>query len=143
MSEFTRRNFIGKTAVAIGSFAALQKVVRCRPKQERSWPSQSGAGWPEPGFHLAAAHGLEEPGPKLQVSVFFCEQTHLRRRMVTRGDRAGASSVQDPGRRKHETHCRWIPRAALAHGRRVGHHALRDQRGLRPSTWTAKVSSPT
>src|SRR5437899_277844 len=27
MSEFTRRNFIGKTAVAIGSFAALQKVA--------------------------------------------------------------------------------------------------------------------
>ncbi len=27
MSEFTRRSFIGKTAVAIGSFAALQKVV--------------------------------------------------------------------------------------------------------------------
>ena len=27
MSEFTRRRFIGKTAVAIGSFAALQKVV--------------------------------------------------------------------------------------------------------------------
>jgi oxalate decarboxylase len=27
MSNFTRRNFIGKTAVAIGSFAALQKVV--------------------------------------------------------------------------------------------------------------------
>jgi oxalate decarboxylase len=27
MSEFTRRSFIGKTAVAIGSFAALQRVV--------------------------------------------------------------------------------------------------------------------
>src|SRR6266446_3786771 len=27
MGEFTRRSFIGKTAVAIGSFAALQKVV--------------------------------------------------------------------------------------------------------------------
>src|SRR5438270_4563403 len=27
MSEFTRRSFIGKTAVSIGSFAALQKVV--------------------------------------------------------------------------------------------------------------------
>src|SRR3954453_16977080 len=27
MSTFTRRNFIGKTAVAIGSFAVLQKVV--------------------------------------------------------------------------------------------------------------------
>src|SRR4051812_9999193 len=27
MSEFTRRSFIGKTAVALGSFAALQKVV--------------------------------------------------------------------------------------------------------------------
>src|SRR3954470_5173331 len=27
MSEFTRRSFIGKTAIALGSFAALQKVV--------------------------------------------------------------------------------------------------------------------
>ena len=27
MSEFTRRRFIGKTAVAVGSFAALQKVI--------------------------------------------------------------------------------------------------------------------
>src|ERR1700747_3883179 len=27
MSTFTRRSFIGKTAVAMGSFAALQKVV--------------------------------------------------------------------------------------------------------------------
>ena len=27
MSTFTRRSFIGKTAVALGSFAALQKVV--------------------------------------------------------------------------------------------------------------------
>ncbi len=27
MSEFTRRSFIGKTAVAIGSFAALQKIA--------------------------------------------------------------------------------------------------------------------
>ncbi len=27
MSEFTRRSFIGKTVVGIGSFAALQKVV--------------------------------------------------------------------------------------------------------------------
>jgi oxalate decarboxylase len=27
LSEFTRRSFIGKTAVALGSFAALQKVV--------------------------------------------------------------------------------------------------------------------
>src|SRR5256714_14486460 len=27
MSVFTRRSFIGKTAVAIGSFAALQRVV--------------------------------------------------------------------------------------------------------------------
>ena len=31
MSTFTRRSFIGKTAVAIGSFAALHKVVSARP----------------------------------------------------------------------------------------------------------------
>jgi oxalate decarboxylase len=31
MREFTRRNFIGKTAVAIGSFAALKSVVGADP----------------------------------------------------------------------------------------------------------------
>ena len=44
---------------------------------------------------------------------------------------------------QHETYCGWIPRAALAHGRRVGHHALRLQRGLLRSIRTGKVSSPT
>jgi oxalate decarboxylase len=37
MSEFTRRSFIGKTAVAIGSFAALQKVLGAEvPASDRS-----------------------------------------------------------------------------------------------------------
>ena len=60
MSAFTRRSFIGKTAVAIGSFAALQKVVGAevagRSKQKRSRPRQSDARWAEPGFDLATWH---------------------------------------------------------------------------------------
>src|SRR5438874_12879308 len=36
MSQFTRRSFIGKTAVAIGSFAALQKVVGSEVAADRS-----------------------------------------------------------------------------------------------------------
>src|SRR5437870_2254837 len=45
--------------------------------------------------------------------------------MVTRGNDTGVSRLQDYGRRQHETDCRRIPGAALAHGQRMGHHALR------------------
>ena len=39
MSAFTRRSFIGKTAVAIGSFAALQKVVGADPSKSDPGPA--------------------------------------------------------------------------------------------------------
>src|SRR6266480_1151271 len=78
---------------------------------------------------MATRHGLQEPGPKLQVSIFFCEQTHLRRRMVTGGDYPGTARIQDSGGGKHETDCRWIPRAALAHGQRMVHHAFGVRNG--------------
>ena len=42
MSEFTRRSFIGKTAVAIGSFAALQKVVGADPSKSDPGPANPG-----------------------------------------------------------------------------------------------------
>src|SRR5205823_3863309 len=45
--------------------------------------------------------------------------------MVTRGNDTGVSRLQDYGRRQHETHSRWISRAALAHDQRMGHHAFR------------------
>src|SRR5437588_4321366 len=41
MSEFTRRSFIGKTAVAIGSFAALQKVVGADRSMSNPGPANS------------------------------------------------------------------------------------------------------
>src|SRR6184192_3633747 len=47
MSAFTRRNFIGKTAVAIGSFAALQKVVgaeRSSADRSRTDPGPANPG---------------------------------------------------------------------------------------------------
>ena len=43
MSTFTRRSFIGKTAVAIGGFAALQKVVGADLSKTDPRPRQSGA----------------------------------------------------------------------------------------------------
>jgi oxalate decarboxylase len=39
MSTFTRRSFIGKTAVAIGSFAALQKVIGADPSKSDPGPA--------------------------------------------------------------------------------------------------------
>src|SRR6266480_7208168 len=41
MSTFTRRSFIGKTAVAIGSFAALQKVVGADRSRTDPGPANS------------------------------------------------------------------------------------------------------
>src|ERR1700694_945323 len=42
MSEFTRRSFIGKTAVAMGVFAALQKVVGADRSRSDPGPANSG-----------------------------------------------------------------------------------------------------
>ncbi len=42
MSAFTRRSFIGKTAVAIGSFAALQKVVGADRSKSDPGPANPG-----------------------------------------------------------------------------------------------------
>src|SRR6266446_9697885 len=42
MSTFTRRSFIGKTAVAIGSFVALQKVVGAEVAQSDRSKSDPG-----------------------------------------------------------------------------------------------------
>src|SRR5712671_1484466 len=42
MSEFTRRSFIGKTAVAIGSFAALQKVTGADRSKSDPGPANPG-----------------------------------------------------------------------------------------------------
>jgi oxalate decarboxylase len=39
MSEFTRRSFIGKTAVAIGSFAALQKIAAAERSKSDPGPA--------------------------------------------------------------------------------------------------------
>src|SRR5260370_23274380 len=42
MSAFTRRSFIGKTAVAIGGFAALQKVVGADRSRSDPGPANPG-----------------------------------------------------------------------------------------------------
>src|SRR5262249_30942148 len=41
MSTFTRRNFIGKTMIAIGSFAALQKVAGADRSKSDPGPANS------------------------------------------------------------------------------------------------------
>ena len=75
---------------------------------------------------MAIQHRLEEPRANIQVSVLVREQTCLRWRMVTRSHCSRAARFKIHGGRKHETH-RWrCAGVALAHVRRVGHHALRD-----------------
>jgi hypothetical protein len=48
MREFTRCNFIGKTAVAIGSFAALKNVVGAGPTDPG--PANPALDGQNPGF---------------------------------------------------------------------------------------------
>jgi hypothetical protein len=81
MSTFTRRSFIGKTAVALGSLAALQKVagadlsrtdpgpanqildgktrIRCGrlPRTQKSWCRRSSIRTPLPTSVLMKADG--------------------------------------------------------------------------------------
>src|SRR5258706_7414330 len=51
-----------------------------RSQQERPRPRKSGDRCPEFRFHVATEHGLQEPGPNVQVSVLPGEQARLRRR---------------------------------------------------------------
>ena len=60
MSEFTRRSFIGKTAVAIGSFAALQKVAGAG--EAASGRSKSDPGPANPALDGQNPNSIWPPG---------------------------------------------------------------------------------
>ena len=106
MSEFTRRSFIGKTAIAIGSFAALQKVVNAANRLIRVQP----IGCSMARARIRCGHPGRTPRAwcKISTTRFLCEQACLRRRMVARSDGSGAPRVQDLGRCEHEAQRRWI-----------------------------------
>jgi oxalate decarboxylase len=68
MSAFTRRSFIGKTAVAIGSFAALQKVVGADRSKTDPGPANPGLDgqnpdsiWPPPTDSKSLVQNFKYP----------------------------------------------------------------------------------
>ena len=81
---------------------------------------------PGPGNLTLDGQNPDSMRPNVQVSVLPGEQARLRRRLVTGGDGSGTARLEVHGRRQHETHGRRRSRVALAHGGRVGHHALRE-----------------
>jgi hypothetical protein len=123
MSEFTRRSFIGKTAIAIGSFAALQKVVNAANPTD-----------PGPANRVLDAQNSDSMWPpgtdsKSLVQNFKYPFSFANKRVYDGGWSREVTVRELPVSKtlacEHEAHCRWIPRAALAHGQRMGHHALR------------------
>ncbi len=124
MSEFTRRSFIGKTAVALGSFAALQKVVNAANPTDPGPANRVLDGqnpdsmWPPGTDSKSLVQNFKYPFSFANKRVYdggWSREVTVRELPVSK-TLAGV---------KHETHGRWIPRAALAHGQRMGHHALR------------------
>jgi oxalate decarboxylase len=68
MSTFTRRSFIGKTAVAIGSFTALQKVVGADRSKSDPGPANPGLDgqnpdsiWPPPTDSKSLVQNFKYP----------------------------------------------------------------------------------
>ena len=119
MSEFTRRSFIGKTAIAIGSFAALQKVVNAAnptdpgPANRVLDGQNSDSMWPPGTDSKSLVQNFKYPFSFANKRVYdggWSREVTVRELPVSK-TLAGVS--------------RWIPRAALAHGQRMGHHALR------------------
>lgn len=55
MSEFTRRNFLGRTAVALGGFAALQRVLGADRAMSDPGPANQGLDGQNPDSILPPA----------------------------------------------------------------------------------------
>ena len=125
MSEFTRRSFIGKTAVAIGSFAALQKVVNAANPTDPGPANRVLDGqnpdsiWPPSTDSKSLVQNFKYPFSFANKRVYeggWSREVTVRELPVSK-TLAGVNMRLTAG---------GIPRAALAHGRRMGHHALRD-----------------
>jgi oxalate decarboxylase len=68
MSQFTRRNFLGKTAIALGSFAALQRVAGADRSKSDPGPANPGLDgqnpdsiWPPPTDSKSLAQNFKYP----------------------------------------------------------------------------------
>jgi oxalate decarboxylase len=68
MSEFTRRNFLGKAAIALGSFAALQKVAGADRSKSDPGPANPGLDgqnpdsiWPPPTDSKSLVQNFKYP----------------------------------------------------------------------------------
>jgi oxalate decarboxylase len=126
MSTLTRRNFIGKTAVAIGSFAALQKAVGAGRSQSDPGPANPTLDgqdpdsiWPPNTDSKSLVHTFEYPfsfANKRTYEGGWSREVTVRELPVSKS-LAGVNM---------RLTARCISRAALAHGRRMGHHALRE-----------------
>jgi hypothetical protein len=124
MSEFTRRRFIGKTAVAIGSFAALQKVVNAANPTDPGPANRVLDGqnpdsmWPPGTDSKSLVQNFKYPFSFANKRVYdggWSREVTVRELPVSK-TLAGVNMRLTAG---------GFPRAALAHGQRMGHHALR------------------
>jgi oxalate decarboxylase len=68
MSQFTRRNFLGKTAIALGSFAALQRVAGADRSKSDPGPANPGLDsqnpdsiWPPPTDSKSLVQNFKYP----------------------------------------------------------------------------------
>src|SRR5205823_13885231 len=105
MSEFTRRSFIGKTAIAIGSFAALQKVVNAANPTDPGPANRVLDGqnpdsmWPSGTDSKSLVQNFKYPFSFANKRVY---DGGWSREVTIRAPR-----IQDLGRCEHETHRRW------------------------------------
>jgi oxalate decarboxylase len=141
MSEFTRRSFIGKTAVAIGSFAALQKVVgadRSKSDPGPANPALDGQNpdstWPPSTDSKSLVQNFKYPfsfANKRTYEGGWSREVTVRELPVSR-TLAGVNMRLTAGGFR-ELHWHTAGEWAIM---------LTETHGLPPSIWTAKVSSP-
>src|SRR5438309_11045538 len=140
MSEFTRRSFIGKTAVAIGSFAALQKVVNAANPTDPGPANRVLDGqnpdsmWPSGTDSKSLVQNFKYPfsfANKRTYEGGWSREVTVRELPVSK-TLAGVNMRLTAGGFR-ELHWHTAGEWAIM---------LYGQHGLRPSIWTAKVSSP-
>jgi oxalate decarboxylase len=97
MSTFTRRSFLGTAAAAIGSFAALQKVAGADRSKSDPGPSNSVLDGQNPDSIWPPSTDSKSLVQNFKYPFSFANKRTYEGGWVTRGDRAGASRLEDPG----------------------------------------------